>query len=360
MALGLTSLFSQQPAPLIGLDVSSSSIKLVELDRGRSGEFELERCALELLEPDWIADGDIKNFDAVAEAVRRTVKKSRTKARNVAMAMPASVVISKKIVLPRDLNEREMEVQVEMEANQYIPFSLDEVSLDFCVMGPSRASPDDVDVMIAASRREKVEDRQALAEAAGLVPTVMDVETWAARLAAQRLVRMLPDADEETVVALFELGANVSGMQVFRGETMLYEREQVFGGAQLTQMLAHQYGFTLQEAEAKKRSGELPPDYGSAVLQPFVTTLAEQVDSALKLFFSSTPNNRVDQIFLAGGSAGLTGLPAAVTQATSFPCGVVDPFGGMDIGRGVRARQLERQAPSYLTACGLAMRRFYP
>src|SRR5699024_945854 len=163
---------------------------------------------------------------------------------------PASVVISKKIVLPRDLNEREMEVQVEMEANQYIPFSLDEVSLDFCVMGPSRASPDDVDVMIAASRREKVEDRQALAEAAGLVPTVMDVETWAARLAAQRLVRMLPDADEETVVALFELGANVSGMQVFRGETMLYEREQVFGGAQLTQMLAHQYGFTLQEAES--------------------------------------------------------------------------------------------------------------
>lgn len=358
--MGLTSLFSQQPAPLIGLDISPSSIKLVELERARSGTFELQRCALEVLEPDWIADGDIKNFDAVADAVRRVVKKSRAKARNVAMAMPASVVISKRIVLPRDLSEREMEIQVEMEANQYIPFSLDEVSLDFCVIGPSRASPEDVDVMIAASRREKVEDRQALAEAAGLVPMVMDVETWASRLATQRLVRQMPEADDETVIALFELGANVSSMQVFRGETILYEREQVFGGAQLTQMLAHQYGFTLQEAETKKRGGDLPSDYGVAVLQPFVTSLGEQVDSALKLFFSSTPNNRVDHIFLGGGSAGLAGLAAAVTASTSFPCSVVDPFGGMDMGRGVRARQLEQQAPSYLTACGLAMRRFYP
>lgn len=358
--MAFSSLFSQQPAPLIGLDISPSSIKLVELERARSGTFELQRCALEVLEPDWIADGDIKNFDAVADAVRRVVKKSRTKAKNVAMAMPASVVISKRIVLPRDLSEREMEIQVEMEANQYIPFSLDEVSLDFCVIGPSRASPEDVDVMIAASRREKVEDRQALAEAAGLVPMVMDVETWASRLATQRLVRQMPEADEETVIALFELGANVSSMQVFRGETILHEREQVFGGAQLTQMLAHQYGFTLQEAETKKRGGDLPSDYGAAVLQPFVTSLGEQVDSALKLFFSSTPNNRVDHIFLGGGSASLAGLAAAVTASTSFPCSVADPFGGMDMGRGVRARQLELQAPSYLTACGLALRRFYP
>lgn len=357
--MGFSSLFSQQPVPLLGLDISPSSVKLVELDRAGSGEFELQRCAMELLESDWIVDGDVKNFDDVAEAVQRAVKKSRTKAKHVAMAMPSSVVISKKIVLPRDLSEREMELQVEMEANQYIPFSLDEVSLDFCVIGPSKASPDDVDVMIAASRREKVEDRQALAEAAGLTPLVMDVETWASRLAAQRLISMLPDADDETVVALFEIGASASSMQVFRGETNLYDREQIFGGAQLTQMLAHQYGFTLQEAENKKRSGELPADYQRAVLEPFLSALAEQVDSALKLFFSSTPNNRVDQILLAGGSAGLPGLAAAVTESTSFPSVVADPFEGMDIARSVRAQQLARQAPSYLTACGLAMRRFY-
>ena len=358
--MGLFSLFKQQAVPLVGLDVSPSSVKLVELDRASSGDFELQHCAMELLDTDWIVDGDIKNFDEVAEAVRRVVKISRTKAKHVAMAMPPSVVISKKIVLPRDLSEREMEIQVEMEANQYIPFSLDEVSLDFCVIGPSKAAPDDVDVMIAASRREKVEDRQALAEAAGLTPMVMDVETWASRLAAHRLVDMLPGADEETVVALFEIGAHASAMQVFRGETSLYDREQLFGGAQLTQMLVHQYGFTLQEAEDKKRSGDLPSDYHAAVLQPFLGVLAEQIDSALKLFFSSTPNNRVDQILLAGGSAGLPGLTAAVSESTSFPCAVADPFEGMDIARSVRARQLERQAPSYLTACGLAMRRFYP
>lgn len=357
--MGLSRVFSQQPAPLIGLDVSPSSVKLVELGRGRGGALELQGCALEVLEPDWIVESDIKAFDEVAEAVRRVVRKSQTRVRAVAMAMPSSLVISKKIVLPRDLNEREMEMQVEMEASQYIPFSLDEVSLDFCVMGDSVASPDDVEVMIAASRREQVEDRQALAEAAGLSPAIMDVENWAARLAAQRLLPMLPGADGRAMVALLEIGAEASALQILRGDTVLYEREQIFGGAQLTQMLVHQYGFTRQEAEAKKRSGDLPSDYGSAILAPFVAALAEQVHGALKLFFSSTPHHHVDHVLLAGGAGGLRGLAQAVTQKSGFPCDVVDPFAAMSTGRAVSAQPLQRQAPSYLTACGLALRRFY-
>ena len=178
------SIFSRQPAPLLGLDVSSSSVKLVELGRDQRGELVLERCAIEPLEQGWINDGAIEKFDEVADALRRVVKKSGTRTRQVAMALPPSAVITKKIFLPSGLYDAELEVQVEAEANQYIPFSLDEVSLDFCVIGPSANSSGDVEVMIAASRREKVQDRQGLAEAAGLKPVILDVESYASRLAA--------------------------------------------------------------------------------------------------------------------------------------------------------------------------------
>ncbi len=343
---------------MIGLDISSSSAKLVELGQDRSGNLTLERCGIEPLERGWISDGNIEKFDEVVEATRRLVGKSGTKAKHVAMALPASMVISKKIILPAGLSEREMEVQVESEANQYIPFSLDEVSLDFCVVGPSTTSAGDVEVVIAASRKEKVEDRQGLAEAAGLVPVVLDVESYASRLAASRVIGRLPGGGVDALIALFEIGAMTSTMQVLRNDDLIYERDQVFGGAQLTQMLVRQYGFTQDEAETKKRAGELPDDYGTVVLQPYVESLAQELERALKFFFTSTPHNRVDYILLAGGTAGIPGLTEAITRHTSFPCQVVNPFDGMEVGRAVREKKMLREAPSYLTACGLAMRRF--
>jgi type IV pilus assembly protein PilM len=356
--MDVSSLFSRQPAPLIGIDISSSSVKLVELVKDKSGEVQLERCAIEPLEKGWITDGNIEKFDEVAEAVRRVVKKSGTRTRNVAMALPASAVITKRISLPSGMTEQELEVQVESEANQYIPFSLDEVSLDFCVIGPSTSSPGDVDVLIAASRREKVQDRQGLAEAAGLKPVVIDIEPHASRMAAARLIQRLPGEGQDAVVALFEVGAMTTSMQVLRNDDVLYDRDQAFGGAQLTQLIARQYGFSLEEAEAKKRSGDLPDDYPSAVLKPFVQSLTQEVARALQFFFTSTPCNHVDHILMAGGSASLPGLVEAVSQQTGFACSLVNPFDGMEIGSGVRLKKMAREAASYLTSCGLAMRRF--
>ena len=213
-------------------------------------------------------------------------------------------------------------------------------------------------MVIAASRKEKVEDRQGLAEAAGLVPVVLDVESYASRLAASRVIGRLPGGGVDALIALFEIGAMTSTMQVLRNDDLIYERDQVFGGAQLTQMLVRQYGFTQDEAETKKRAGELPDDYGTVVLQPYVESLAQELERALKFFFTSTPHNRVDYILLAGGTAGIPGLTEAITRHTSFPCQVVNPFDGMEVGRAVREKKMLREAPSYLTACGLAMRRF--
>ena len=343
---------------MLGLDISSSSIKLVELGRDADGTLVLERCAIEPLEHGWVADGNIEKFDEVADAVRRLVKKSGTRAKNVALALPPSAVITKKIILPGGMSEAELEIQVESEANQYIPFSLDEVSLDFCVVGPSATSAGDVEVLIAASRKEKVQDRQGLAEAAGLKPVIIDVESYASRLATGRLIENLPNRGQDTIVALFEVGAYTTSMQVIRNDDLLYERDQAFGGAQLTQLIVRQYGFSPEEAEAKKRNGDLPEDYRAGVLVPFVENMAQEVGRALQFFFTSTPHNRVDYVLLAGGSAALPGLTDAVTQHTSFACSVVNPFEGMDMGSGVREKKMLREASSYLTSCGLAMRRF--
>lgn len=343
---------------MLGLDVSSSSVKLVELGRSKAGQIVLERCAIELLERGWVTDGNIEKFDEVAEAIRRLVKKSGAKTRNVAMALPPSAVITKKIVLPGGLSDVELELQVEAEANQYIPFPLDEVSLDFCVIGPSAASAGDVDVLIAAARREKVQDIQGLAEAAGLKPVIVDVESYASRLAAGRLIESLPEQGRGTIVALFEVGALTTSMQVIRDDEVLYERDQAFGGAQLTQLIVRQYGFSLEEAESKKRSGDLPDDYESSVLRPFVDSMVQEVSRALQFFFTSTPHNKVDYVMLAGGSAALPGLTDAVTQQAGVPSSLVNPFEGMEIGDGVRLKKMTREAPSYLTSCGLALRRF--
>ena len=344
---------------MLGIDISSSSVKLVELGRNRAGDLVLERCAIEPLERGWITDGNIENFDEVAEAVRRVVRKSGSRTKNVALALPASAVITKKITLPGGLSERDLEAQVEAEANQYIPFSLDEVSLDFCVIGPSASSVGDVEVLIAASRKEKVSDRQGLAEAAGLKPMVMDVESYASRLAAGRMIETLPNQGVDAVVALFEVGAMTTSMQVLRNDEVLYERDQAFGGAQLTQLIVRQYGFSSDEAEAKKRSGDLPEDYGNAVLSPFIESMAQEIGRALQFFFTSTPYNKVDHILIAGGSAALPGLTDAVTLQTSFACMVINPFDGMEMGASVQARKITREAPSYLTSTGLALRRFY-
>jgi type IV pilus assembly protein PilM len=344
--------------PMLGLDIGLSSLKLVELSCDKAGVYTLEHYATEPLEKGWVVDGQIEKFDEVAEAVRRVVIKSGSKARDVAIAMPQSLVITRRISLPGGLRELELEAQVMAEANQYIPFALDEVALDFCVIGPSAASPSDVEVMIAASRKDRVGDRQGLAEAAGLNAVVIDIESLAVRLAMSRIVDALPEANKDTLVALFEVGADNASLRVMRNDEILFDRDQPFGGAQLTQMIARQYGFAFDEAERKKVSGQLPEDYESTVLPQFLEMVVQDCGKALQYFFSSTPHHRVHYIMLSGGTASLPGLAERVQSLTQSPTQVVNPFENMRYGAGVKESKLRREASSYLTACGLAMRRF--
>jgi len=358
LAFDLGSLLGNKNPPLVGLDISTSGVKLVELTQVGKGELSLERFASESLPRGAVVDGNIENIDQVSEAVRRVWKKSGTRAKHVALGMPPASVITKKIILPGGMSEDELELQVETEASQYIPFALDEVSLDFDVVGPVANSPEDVEVLLAATRKEKVEDRVAVAEAAGLTPTVMDIESYAARAAIDRIIAQLPKGGAGQIVGLFQIGAQVTHVSVLMDGQTIYEREQPFGGNQLTQDIVRAYGLSYEEAETKKRAGELPEGYERELLEPFLENVALEVTRAIQFFFTSTPYTRIDQIFLAGGCAIIPGLVEIVADRTKISASVISPFKGMQLAAGVREKQLRIEAPAFLVACGLAMRRF--
>ncbi|HEX6319640.1 MAG TPA: pilus assembly protein PilM [Burkholderiales bacterium] len=353
-------LFQPKAPPLFGLDISSSSVKMLEIVDAGKAAYRVERYSIEPLARDAVVDGNINNLEAVAEAVKRAHKRLGTRTKHVAMAVPTGAVISKKIVVAAGLPESELELQVETEANQYIPFALEEVNLDFQSLGPSPANPEEQEVLIAATRKEKVEDRVAVAESAGLKALVMDVESFAQQAALGLVVQSLPGAGKDQNVAVVDVGANVMNVTVLRNDQSVYTREQAFGGNQLTQDIVSRYGMSPEEAENAKRTGGLPDDFDAEVLRPFMENLSMEVQRALQFFFTSTQYHSIDHILLAGGSAVISGLDAIVNTRTQVPTSVANPFASMQTSPRVQLKRLMIDAPSLIVACGLAMRRFDP
>lgn len=356
----ISALLNPKARPLLGLDISSSAVKLVELTANGKEGYRVERYAIEVLPKDAVSDGNIANLEAVVEVVRRAWKRLGTSTKNVAMALPASAVITKKIIVPSGLREEELEVQVETEANQYIPFSIDDVNLDYQVLGPAPSVPDEVEVLIAASKKERVEDRVAVADASGLKAVVVDVESFATLSAFELIERQLPDGGKNQVVALIDAGANVMNLTVMRNGLQVYAREQAFGGSQLTLDISRHYGMTIEDAEVAKRAGNLPEGYEAELLNPFMENLALEVSRALQFFFTSTQFNQVDHVVLAGGCAVIPGIDEVVATRTQFNTLIANPFANMLLSDRVRARNLLADSSSLMVACGLALRRFDP
>ncbi|HXZ49684.1 MAG TPA: pilus assembly protein PilM [Usitatibacter sp.] len=346
--------------PLVGCDISSSSVKMVEIAEAGRNVYRVERYAIEPLPKDTVVDGNIANIEAAGEAIKRAHKSLGSRIRNVALALPAAAVITKKVILPGNQREEDMEVQVQGEANQYIPFSLDEVNLDFQVLGPATTGEDEVEVLIAASRKEKIEDRVAAAEAAGLKTIVMDVESYAAQTAFELICGGSSGIGESDVTAIVDIGATVTRVTVVHNGQTVYTREQQIGGNALTQDIARQFDMPVEEAEAAKRVGNLPENFGPDVLQPFNEKIVLEIQRALQFFFTSTQFNKVDHILLTGGCAMLDGLEEMVAQRTQVHTVVANPFANMALSSKIKPRQLTIDAPSLMVACGLAMRRFDP
>ncbi len=351
-------LFKTKSPSLIGVDIASTSIKLVELVQVGKGAYRLERYAIEPLPKDTVTDGNIANLDQVSDALKRGWKRLGSRNRNLAMSLPAAMVITKKIIVPAGQKEEELELTVEAEANQYIPFALDEVNLDFQVLGPAPNNPDEVEVLIAASRKEKVEDRVAIAEAAGLKPQVMDVESYATQDAFGLIAPSLPANGRDQNIGLVDMGSHVTHFYVIRNGQFLFLRDQAFGGNQLTQDIQRAFNLSPEEAESAKKNQGLPENYDSDVLQPFMETLALEITRALQFFFTSTSHNQVDQLVLAGGCAALPGIDELVAKRAGVATVIANPFANMQASDRIRPRQLAQDAPMLLIATGLALRSF--
>jgi type IV pilus assembly protein PilM len=259
--------------------------------------------------------------------------------------------------MPADLSEEDLESQIQSEANQYIPYPLDEVSLDFEVLGPAPNNPELMSVLLAASRTENVDIRVAALEAGGLTAKVVDVEAFAMENAFRLIADQL-SVSKDAVIALVDVGATMTTLIVLKNQRTIYTREQVFGGKQLTDEIMRRYALSFDEASLAKRQGGLPDSYEHEVLEPFKEAMTQQISRLLQFFFAGSEYSRVDQIVLAGGSVVIPGIVEMVEQQLGVPTVVANPLAGMALAPRIQAAQLQQDAPALMIAAGLALRSF--
>ncbi len=366
-------LLKRKKPTLLGIDISSTSVKLVELSKSDKG-YSVESLAVEPLPANAVTEKNIQDVEAVGETLTRALKKSGTKCKLAALAVPGSSVITKVITMPANLSDGEMETQIELEADQYIPYPLEEINLDFQVLGETEGNPDTVDVLLAASRSENVEMRTAVAEMAGLTAKIIDVEAYTIEKASSLLApEQTPievddseeneDGDEQPqaapyVMAVLDVGATMTSLNVIENGELIYTREQAFGGKQLTEEIMRRYGLAYEEAGRLKKVGGLPDNYIPEVLEPFKENMAQQVSRFLQFFYTAGQHETVDLIALAGGCASIPGIDELISSQLGIETVVANPFADMNLSSKVNSQALSNDAPALMIACGLAMRSF--
>lgn len=355
--MGLGDFIKPKKPVVLGLDISSTAIKLLEL--GRSGDrLRVESYAVEPLPANSVIEKNIADVEAVGDAIKRAVKRSGTRTKTAAAAVAGSAVITKIIAMPATLTEDDMEQQIQLEADQYIPYPLEEVNLDFEVIGPSENDPERVDVLLAASRSENVDVRVAAIELAGLKAKIIDVEAYAMENAFSLIAPQLPEQGIDQTIAVIDVGATMTTLNVMHDRKTIYTREQVFGGKQLTEEIQRRYGLSYEEAGMAKRQGGLPDNYVPEVLEPFKDAMTQQVSRSLQFFYGSSQYNNVDHIVLAGGSAMIPGIDEMIANKLGVHTSIANPFTNMTLASRVKAQSLSNDAPALMIAAGLAMRSF--
>jgi type IV pilus assembly protein PilM len=350
-------LFTRKRPALVGIDISSSAVKVLELSK--EGEhYRVERYAVEPLPQNAVVEHAITEVEQVADAVDRAVKRSSTRLRHAAVAVPAANVITKIIKMPANLTDQERQTQIEMEADHYIPYPLDEVNVDYQVLEAQESSAAEVDVIMAACRKEVVDDYLAVIQGRGLTPTVVDIETYAMEHSYGLIANHMPGGGMEKAVAILDVGATTTTVNVMHNNRSVYTRHHAFGGRQLTEEIQRRYGLSYEEAGLAKKQGGLPDNYQTDVLRPFMEAMCQEIMRALQFFYSSSPFNSVDQLLLAGGCAQIPGIDELVAARIGVPAMVANPFASMSISSRIKPQLLSNDAPSLMIACGLALRSF--
>ena len=340
---------------LIGVDISSTSVKLLELSV-KNGRYWVESYGLSPLLEGSVVEKNILNPEPVADALERALNLANPQSKNVALAVPTSMVIHKVIEMDADMSDEEREVQIRMDAEQYIPFPLDEVSLDFEVLPDRLVNSNRVNVLLVATKTENIDSRVEVLEISGLTPKIADVESYALERAFEVFSDTLPMG--ANLVGILDIGHTMTTLSVMQQGKIIYTREQVFGGKQLTQDVQNRYGLSYDEAGRAKKDRTLPDDFETEVLMPFLEAVVQQAARSLQFFFSSSQFNEIDHILLAGGNANIPGLSKLLQQKLGYRVTVANPFLQMGFSPQIDLKKIENDAPSLMVACGLALRSF--
>jgi type IV pilus assembly protein PilM len=354
----LVFLFSRKFRQLIGLDITTSSIKLIELSWSGK-QFRVESYAAEPTPANSMNEKNIADAEAVGEAIRRAVKKAGAKSKDVAIAISGDAAITKVIQMPRNLRAGDLEGQVETQADQYIPFPMDEVSYDFEVLGPSEKDPDSNDVLLVATRTENVEQRQNAVRAGGLTAKIVDVEAFALENACRLMTHQMPDGGIDRTIAVVDFGASSTTFSVLRSLKVVYTRDFPFGGQQLTEEIMRTYGLSMEEAGRAKKEGGLPGNYQAEVLDPFIDDMTQQVSRSLQFYLASgSGREQPEKILVCGGCANIAGVADVISSRVGIAAERGDPLGQMTLSSRARAQAVNKDATALLIACGLALRSF--
>jgi len=349
-------LFAKKSDPVIGLDIGSTSVRLLQLSSQGSG-YRIDHFAIEPLSKGVVVDKAVQDVEAISNAISRAVKASGTRAKSCAIAVSGSAVFTKTISLPADLAASDIESQVQIEANQYVPYPLDEVSLDFEVLGPSPRNADMMDILLAASKSENIESRQDAIDTAGLKAKVVDVEAFAIANAFE-LIRQRDGVNRGEAVGFFDMGFDLTTLLVIKGGQVIYTRDHPFGGHQLLEETQRRYDMTIEQASFFERNEEAPEDFEDEVLEPFQLNIVHQISRALQFYASSNEYSNISTIYLSGGTASLRGLAPMVQQELGMTTRIADPITGLEIAQNVAVTAIRRNANNLMIAMGLALRGF--
>lgn len=347
--------FGRSKDKFIGVDISSTAVKIVELSQ-QQGRIRVENYGMEALPANAVIDKNITDTEAVGEAISRLVKRLKPSTKLAATSVSGSAVITKVIEMDANMSDIERESQIRLDADQYIPYPLSEVNLDFEVLGPVDDMPNRVNVLLAASRSENVDFRIEALAFGDLEAKIVDIEAYAVERAFSHIIDSLPNHPE--LVALIDIGHSHTTLYVLHNEKIIYTREQLFGGKQLTEEIQRRYGLSFEEATRNKRENTLPDDYQFEVLQPFLDSVVQQVTRSLQFFFSSSKYHDVEHIVVSGGTAAIPGLAELVREKIGNTVTVANPFVHMALSNKISNSAIEMDAPSLMAACGLALRSF--
>lgn len=343
--------------PIVGLDISSTAIKVLQLSQ-KEQQYCLECYAIEQNKPGAVVEKSIKDSDAVAEVIHRAMEKAHITSKSVSISVPSSLAVTKLIQVDADLTAKEIEAEALMEASRYVPYEMEDVNLDYQVLGTNRLNTHKIDVLLAAAKKEHIESRLATLEKVGLTAKVLDIDIYCIERAFGLITNQLPEQGEGKIIAVIDIGANITVIHVFKDGRIIYDRDQTFGGQQLMDEIQNRYGLSYEEALLARKFSDLPDDYVPEVLNPFIDTVAQQVNRACQLFFSSGEYSHIDYIVLTGGTSSIQGLDQVIQEKSGIKTFIANPFTDMNFAPQINQQLLMADAPSLLNCCGLALRNF--